>query len=62
MTARVIRFPPRRSSAIWILREGPAWLVLAPRGYGWLYGDRASALQDAHWLSQSLGAPIREVA
>ena len=61
MSARIIRFPPRRSSAIWILREGPVWLVLA-RGHGWLHGDRASAFREAHWLSQNLGVPIREVA
>jgi hypothetical protein len=59
MSAHIIRFPPRRSSAIWILREGPVWLVLA-RGHGWLHGDRRAALADTHWLGWNLGLPVRE--
>jgi hypothetical protein len=61
MSARIIRFPPRRSAAIWILNDEGAWLVVAGSS-GWLHGDRASAVEDARWLSENLGAPIREVA
>ena len=61
MTA-VIRSPPRRSAAVWLLqaREG-GWLVLA-RDHGWIHGDRRSALADAQWLAWNLGFPVREVS
>jgi hypothetical protein len=62
MTAAVVRFPPRRSHAIWITREDTAWLVLAPRGHGWLFGSHSDALTTAHWLARNLGIPIREAA
>jgi hypothetical protein len=62
MTPAVIRFPSRRSAAVWMLqaREG-GWLVLA-RGHGWLHDDRRSALADAQWLSNNFGLPVRETA
>jgi hypothetical protein len=62
MTATVVRFPPRRAAAVWLLqaREG-GWLVLA-RGHGWLHGSRSDALADARWLARNLGFPIRELA
>jgi hypothetical protein len=57
----VVRFPLRRSAAVWLLqaREG-GWLVLA-RGHGWLHGSRSDALAGAHWLAHNLGFPIREL-
>jgi hypothetical protein len=60
--AAVVRFPPRRSAAVWLLqgRDG-GWLVLA-RGHGWLHGSRLDALADARWLARNLGFPIRELA
>jgi hypothetical protein len=60
---RIIRFPPRRSAAVWLVRarEGGGWLVLA-RGHGWLFGSRSAALEDAQWLAANLGFPIREAA
>ena len=61
MTARIIRLPPRRSGAIWILRDEGAWLVVA-RGHGWLHGDHASAVEDARWLSENLRLPIWEAS
>jgi hypothetical protein len=62
MTAAVVRFPPRRSAAVWLLqaREG-GWLVLA-RGHGWIHGSRSDALATARWLARNLGFPIRELA
>jgi hypothetical protein len=59
---RIIRFPPRRSAAVWLLkaREG-GWLVLV-RGHGWIHGDYDDAIADARWLARNLGFPIREVA
>lgn len=59
-TARIIRFP--RAAVVWLLQASEGgWLVLAPRGNGWLHGDRRSALADARWLSSNLGGlPIRE--
>ena len=59
MTADVIRFPPRRSVVIRILREGAAWLVLAGE-HGWLVGSRDEARAEAWWLSQNLSLPVRE--
>jgi hypothetical protein len=60
MTSAVIRFPPRRSAAVWLLqpREG-GWLVLA-RGHGWLHGSRSDALANASWLARNLDLSIRE--
>jgi hypothetical protein len=63
MTAAVVRFPPRRASAIFVCEErgGDGWLVLA-RGHGWLHGSHSDALEDANWLSRNLGdLPIREL-
>jgi hypothetical protein len=58
-TGDVLRFPPRASHAIWIVREREGWLVLA-REHGWLHGTREHALDTARWLSKNLGLPIRE--
>jgi hypothetical protein len=58
MTASTIRFPMRRSQAVWIAAEGPAWLVLA-REHGWLFGSRREADIEARWLSSNLGLPVR---
>jgi hypothetical protein len=56
----VIRFPPSRFAAVFMLDTADGWLVLAPRGHGWLHGDRLT-LADAHWwLRWNLGLPIRE--
>jgi hypothetical protein len=62
-TAAVIRFPPRRSHAVWITceRDGTAWLVLGPRG-GWLHATLEAARAYAHWLAQNWSVPVREVA
>ena len=62
MSADIIRFPARRSAAIFVheAAEG-GWLVLA-RGHGWLHGDAHAAFADAQWLSRNLGLPIREIA
>jgi hypothetical protein len=57
----VERFPMRRSRAIWITREGHAWLVLAGE-HGWLRGSRQEADRDAQWLGHNLGLPVRAVA
>jgi hypothetical protein len=56
-----IRFPMRVSRAVWVLADGPAWLVLAG-DHGWLHGSRSEADRDARWLSLNLGLPIRAVA
>ena len=54
----VVRFPPRRSAAVWILPDEGGWLVMA-RGHGWLHGNCTEALKDAFWLAKNLGLPIR---
>jgi hypothetical protein len=57
MRAEVIRFPLRHSATIRIIRDGPAWLVLA-LDHGWLHGSLENALADAGWLSANLGLPL----
>ena len=56
----LIRFPLRRSAAVWVLREEPAWLVLAGE-HGWLVGSRDEAIAEARWLGKNLTLPIREI-
>jgi hypothetical protein len=59
MSARIIRFPPRRLSAIWILPLGE-WGWLVPHGaHCWLHGNYDDAIEDAQWLSRNTGWPIR---
>ena len=56
-----LRFPPRQSFAIWLIREaGGAWLVLA-RGHGWLFGSRHEAVRSAEWLAENLALPVRVI-
>jgi hypothetical protein len=52
MTAAVIRFPPRRASAVFVCEEraGDGWLVLA-RDHGWLHGDMAALVAAARPMS-----------
>jgi hypothetical protein len=33
--------------------DGAGWLVLTPRGHGWLCGDRRAALQEKRWLDNN---------
>jgi hypothetical protein len=63
MTAVVIRFPPRRASAIfvWEERDGDGWLAIAG-AYGWLCGLLTEARAVARWRSRNLGLPVRFVA
>jgi hypothetical protein len=56
----LIRFPPRRSTAILVCAErgGDGWLAIAG-ARGWLFGSLAEALREARWLSRNLDFPIR---
>ena len=56
--SETVRFPARHAAAIWLFREGAAWLVLAGES-GWLHGSSDNALRDATWLSDNLQLPIR---
>jgi hypothetical protein len=59
MSARLLQFPPRRSAAVWILRDAEGgWLILCGAN-AWAHGDRHAAMQDAQWLASNLGWPIR---
>jgi hypothetical protein len=58
MTGSVVRFPPRRSRAVWLIREDAVWFVLA-REHGWLFGCRHQAWAEATWLASNLGLPVR---
>jgi hypothetical protein len=57
MTAHLIKFP-RQFITITSAEDG--WLVLTPRGHGWLHGSRRSANADARWLSKNLGLAVFE--
>jgi hypothetical protein len=56
--SNITGFPQRHAVVVWLLREGDAWLVMA-RGYGWVHGDLAAAIDDAQWLAANLQLPIR---
>jgi hypothetical protein len=58
--AAIVRFPGRRAAAIWIAREGQAWIVIAG-SHGWAHGSRPEADRDAQWLGHNLGLPIRAI-
>jgi hypothetical protein len=53
----VIRFPTRKS-AIWIIHNGPSWLVVVGN-HGWEHGTRDGADRDAAWLAKNLNLQIR---
>jgi hypothetical protein len=63
MTGIVIRFPPRRASAIFVCaeRDGEGWLAIAG-ARGWLCGSLTEARAEARWLSRNLGLPVRELS
>jgi hypothetical protein len=58
MTARIYRFPPRQSQAIWLSTNSDGWIVQAG-SHGWSHGDHHSAIEDAHWLGENMGLPVR---
>jgi hypothetical protein len=56
----ILRFPPRRISAIIICKERDGgWLTLAG-AHGWAFGSLAEARLEARWLARNLQLPIRE--
>lgn len=62
MTAAVVRFPPRRLAAVWILPLAESgWLVLHG-AHGWIHGDYGDACADAQWLARNCGLPVREAS
>jgi hypothetical protein len=36
-----------------IADRGGGWLVVTPRGHGWLHGSRKDALRDQRWLTEN---------
>jgi hypothetical protein len=60
-SGRLVRFPARRSSCVWLFPEDGAWTVLVG-SHGWLHGDICAAFKDAQWLSQNFGLPVRCVS
>jgi len=64
MSARVLCFPLRRVCSVLIVheREDAGWLVLTPRGHGWLCNSFAEARREAKWLGHNLSLPVHEIA
>jgi hypothetical protein len=58
----IVRFPPPRYAAVFVRDTADGWLVLAPRGHGWLHATLSAARDEARALGHILGLPIREVA
>jgi hypothetical protein len=56
----VMRFPPRRRVAVFILRDADGWLAIAG-AHGWLFGSLEEARSEARWLARNLGLPVREL-
>jgi hypothetical protein len=56
----VLRFPSSRFAAIFVLNTADGWLVLAPRGHGWLHATLTAARAEARWLARIFGLPVRE--
>jgi hypothetical protein len=61
MTASVIRFPMRNAAAVFVMAAEDGWWVLV-RSHGWLHGNHAAAVEDAKWLAENYGMPIRNGA
>ena len=59
----VVRFPPRRITAILVCTEwnGDGRLAIAG-AHGWLCGSLNEARAVARWLSRNFGLPIREAS
>ena len=55
----VLRFPMRRTSAVFVSREPlGGWLVIF-RDHGWAFGSRSEAFAEAHRLAATLALPVR---
>jgi hypothetical protein len=54
----LVRFPSRRSAAVWVMPEGQSWIVVAG-SHGWEHGSRDEADRDAAWMGRNLGLPVR---
>jgi hypothetical protein len=57
----VVRFPPSRFAAVFVLESADGWLVLAPHGHGWLHATLSAARAEAQQLAAHLALPIREI-
>jgi hypothetical protein len=63
MSVAVVRFPPRRSAAVWLLQAQEGGWLVAVRDHAWAHGSREDAVRDADWLARNFGGlPVREVA
>ena len=58
MTAQVIQFPPRAAFVVYVVNDADGWLVLTPRGHGWLHSDQREAVEDATTIGAGFGIPV----
>jgi hypothetical protein len=61
MTARVTRFPAREAAAIWVSEAREGGILVQAIEHCWLHGNSSAAFDDAAWLSENLGLPMRVV-
>jgi hypothetical protein len=56
----VLQFPSSRALAVCVERErdGLTWLVITPRGHGWLHGSFKAALDDARAVAAGFGVSV----
>jgi hypothetical protein len=55
----VVRFPPSRFAAVFLLESADGWLVLTLRGH-WVHTTLRAARGDARQLAAYLGVPLRD--
>ena len=51
-------FPPRGRFAISVRSDADGWLMLTPRGHGWLRNDQDEAIRDAEFVAGTFGVAV----
>jgi hypothetical protein len=58
----VVRFPPRRTEAVFLFPDELGGTYVVVLGNAWLFGSRREAEREAHALARDHRLPVREVA
>ena len=62
MSAVILRFPLLDLVRVQRERDAEGWVVIGPRGHGWLHGDFHGALDDARWIAAGYGVAVQSSA